>query len=84
MQVSGWPGWAALSTVGLENLILPPDARMILICADNDENGAGQRAAHRAARRWLVQQRRVRIAMPPQAGADFNDLLTGRALDAAA
>jgi putative DNA primase/helicase len=84
MQVSGLPGWAALSAAGLENLVLPPDARLVTICADNDASGAGQRAALRAARRWLAQQRRVRIAMPPQAGTDFNDMLIGRGRNAVA
>jgi putative DNA primase/helicase len=71
------PSWAALSAGGIKNLILPPEASMVLICADNDGNGVGQRAAHDAAQRLLAEGRRVRIALPPQNGTDFNDLLTG-------
>jgi hypothetical protein len=73
------PGWAALSATGIKNLILPPDARMVLIAADNDANGTGQRAASAAAARWLADGRHVKICMPPLPGYDWNDvLLAGR------
>ncbi len=77
MQSTGIPAWAALSAGGIEHLILPPLplAREVLICADNDANGRGQRAADTAATRWYAEGRSVRIATPPQAGKDFNDLL---------
>jgi putative DNA primase/helicase len=77
MQCTGLPGWAALSTSGIDRLLLPPGARMVLIVADHDANGTGERAARRAARRWLAEGRRVRIAVPPEVGADANDLLIG-------
>jgi putative DNA primase/helicase len=75
MQATGWPGWAALSTAGLKSLVLPSTVRMVLIAADNDTNGAGGAAAKAVALRWIEEGRRVRIAMPPEAGTDFNDLL---------
>ena len=78
IQACRLPGWAALSAVGVEKLILPPEARMVIICADHDWNGRGQRAAHEAAERFLSEGRLVRVAMPPS-GVDFNDILTGRA-----
>jgi putative DNA primase/helicase len=77
MQCTGLPGWVALSASGIERLLLPPDARMVLIVADHDPNGIGERAAHNAARRWLREGRRVRIALPPHVGEDANDLLMG-------
>lgn len=79
MQAAGIPTWAALSAGGITQLILPPLplAREVIICADHDGNGIGQRAANVAAARWLAEGRRVRIAMPPCAGQDFNDLLQG-------
>ena len=52
---------------------------MVLICADNDVSGNGQRAAHDAAQQFLCEGRRVRIAMPPTAETDFNDILTSSA-----
>jgi hypothetical protein len=71
------PCWAALSTSGLAALVLPPVVRTVVILADNDANGAGERAAYVAAERWLSEGRRVRIARPPEPGTDFNDMLSG-------
>jgi putative DNA primase/helicase len=78
MQATGLPGWAALSAVGIERLILPSAAPRVLICADHDANGVGERAARAAAERWLTEGRHVQLAMPPEPGSDFNDLLLGR------
>jgi hypothetical protein len=78
MQACHLAGWAALSAVGLERLILPPEVRTVLICADHDANGAGERAARRAAKRFISEERKVQLALPPL-GLDFNDLLMGRA-----
>jgi putative DNA primase/helicase len=77
MQATGLPGWAALSAVGIRNLVLPAVARSILIAADNDANGTGECAARDAARRWMGGGRRARIAMPAVPGTDFNDVLRG-------
>lgn len=79
MQATGLPTWAALSAGGIQKLILPPFpfAQEVIICADNDANGVGQRAAVATAQRWLNEGRRVRIAMPPNVGKDFNDILKG-------
>jgi putative DNA primase/helicase len=79
MQATMQATWAALSTSGIVALVLPSMVRTVVICADNDENGAGQRAARAAAQRWLAEGRRVRIAMPSQPGRDMADvLLAGR------
>jgi putative DNA primase/helicase len=77
MTATGLPGWAALSAGGIEALILPPlpIASTVIILADNDPNGRSERAARIAAQRWLREGRRVRVAMPPETGTDFNDLL---------
>ena len=81
MTATGLPGWAALSAGGIEALILSPLplAETVVILADNDENGRGERAARTAARRWLGEGRRVRIAMPPEPNTDMADVLAGRA-----
>jgi putative DNA primase/helicase len=67
--------WATLSTSGLEQVQLPPEAKRVIILADHDESGAGLRAAETAARRLKMEGREAVIAMPPVAGQDFNDLL---------
>jgi putative DNA primase/helicase len=73
------PAWAALSAAGMKHLSLPGDATHVVICADHDPSRTGERAAHDAAARWLAEGRAVRIAMPPEPGADFNDILNGGA-----
>jgi hypothetical protein len=79
MQAAAMPTWAALSTSGLVALVLPPMVRTIVILSDHDRSGSGERAARAAAQRWLAEGRRVRLAMPPEPGTDFNDVLLGRA-----
>ena len=76
-QATGIPTWAAMSTSGLKTLILPPLplAAEIVIAADND--AAGDRAARKAADRWIAEGRTVKIAKPPTEGDDFNDILKG-------
>jgi putative DNA primase/helicase len=76
MQATGYPAWAALSTSGLRALDLPNEVRDVIVLADGDD--PGESAARDVALRWKRQGRRVRIARPPR-GADFNDLLLGRA-----
>lgn len=76
MQATGQPAWAALSTSGLRALDLPRDFRDVIVLADGDD--AGDAAAKDRALRWKREGRRVRIARPPL-GADFNDVLMGRA-----
>jgi hypothetical protein len=84
MQMMGLPGWAALSACGIAKLVLPPEARRIVIAADNDKNGVGLKAARRAARRWCGEMRRVRVDLPPVPGIDWNNVLVGRGAGAAA
>ena len=69
------PVWATLSTSGMEQLDLPPAAQRVLILADHDVSGAGLRAAEATARRLRAQGRDVAIAIPPEEGEDFNDML---------
>lgn len=74
-QACGFPVWAALSADGMQNVILPPEANAVILCADNDANGTGPRAAREAAERFLSEGRTARVMMPPDVGTDFNDLL---------
>jgi hypothetical protein len=67
--------WATLSTSGLEQVQLPAEAKRIIILADHDTSGAGLRAAESTARRLRAEGREVAIALPPEAGHDFNDVL---------
>jgi len=71
----GLPVWATLSTSGLEQVQLPPEARRIIILADHDTSGAGMRAADAVAGRLRRNGIVTAIARPPQEGDDFNDVL---------
>lgn len=77
MIATGAPGWAALFADNLAKLVPPPEARRIVIAADHDANGTGQRAAQHAALRFRQQGRSVRVCIPPVPG-DYNDILACR------
>ena len=72
---SGRAGWAAVFAGGLKTLELPSTVRAVIIAADNDASGVGQRSALAAYDRWTAEGRSVRIKTPPAVGTDFNDLL---------
>lgn len=80
-QATDLPVWAGLSAGGIERLLLPPLplAREVLIFADHDQHGRGERAAMMAAERFSGEGRKVRVAVPPTVDADFNDILLGAA-----
>jgi putative DNA primase/helicase len=80
----GLPVWAALSTAGIEQVQLPPETRRVVILADNDVSGAGLRAAEAAAAKLRLEGREVAIALPPDHGDDFNDMLRRHGPDAIA
>ena len=75
MQLFGRAGWSAVYAGGLKTMELPPEVRRIIIAADNDASGAGQRNALEAYDRWTAEGRSARIKTPPAVGTDFNDLL---------
>jgi len=72
-QAAGWPVWACVSANGLAAVELPAGVAEVLIAADHDK--AGLEAARKLARRLLSEGRRVRLATPPVAGADWLDVL---------
>jgi putative DNA primase/helicase len=74
-ELLGLPCWSAVYAGGLCSLVLPPEVRRIVIAADNDASGVGQRNALAAYDRWTAEGRSVRIVVPPVVGDDFNDVL---------
>ena len=75
MQATGLPGWAAMNASNLAAIALPDETREIIIAADNDASGTGQREAQKAADRFAAEGRKARIIMPDQPGTDFNDIV---------
>ena len=74
--VLDWRGdvWAALSTSGLKAVVLPQSVRRVLIAADRDRFGGGQKAAAALGRRLKAEGRRVECWLP-STFCDFNDEL---------
>jgi hypothetical protein len=68
------PAWSTGSTSIMGKMPVLGGIESITILADNDENGAGGRAAREAGRRWKEAGRVVRVWIPPTRG-DFNDIL---------
>jgi phage/plasmid primase-like uncharacterized protein len=78
-ELFGLPGIAALTAGSLATARwLPSGVERVVIAADNDASGTGQRAAEEAARLLSRRGLKVRIAMPNATAADFNDLLLAR------
>lgn len=75
MQIYGTPIWAALSTAGMQSIMLPKEVRTVRIAMDMDENGAGETAAMAAKARFEAEGRAVEIAKPVAGYKDFNDMV---------
>lgn len=75
----GKPCWACVSAGGLESVIIPEHVEHLIIGADNDVNGTGQRAAQSLANR-LIQERlniQIKTIIPELAGSDWLDVFSG-------
>jgi putative DNA primase/helicase len=72
------PTWAALNAGGVERFVPPADVERLVIFADNDQNGVGQRAAYALAAR-LAGKVQVDVRIPDRADTDWNDVLLERA-----
>lgn len=71
--------WAALSTSGMRSLRLPKQIGQLVIAGDGDQ--PGREAAFALASRAHALGWRVALIDPGE-GADFNDILTGKAVAA--
>lgn len=70
-QATRIPSWAALTATNLAHVQLPDSVDEVIVCADAD--ATGERAVEDAARRFVREGRRARIACPAF-GKDFNDM----------
>jgi putative DNA primase/helicase len=71
------PTWSVLSTYGIETFEPPAGLQRLIVFADHDANGAGQKAAHMLAAR-LAGQIPSEIRFPDTPGDDWNDVLRRR------
>ena len=70
------PVWATISAGGMESLVVPEGIREILIFADNDANGVGQKAASTLADRMKEAGLHTEIYLPKITGTDWLDEFT--------
>jgi hypothetical protein len=72
-EVTGWPVWATIAALFMKEVVLPHEVKEVVIAADHDR--AGIDAAHALARKLLREGREVRLAVPPEEGDDWLDVL---------
>ena|ERR1700722_6080933 len=60
---------------GLQYLSLPKFVRRVIVAADNNANGTGQKFSSIAYWRFLKEGRFARYALPAGVGKDWNDVL---------
>jgi DNA repair protein RadD len=73
-RLFGIPTWSVLSTYGIETFEPPAELERLIIFADNDVNGAGQKAAYALAAR-LSGHIALEVKIPDKPGTDWNDVL---------
>ena len=83
LEMGGVPMWSTGSEGVMRGLPVIPGVDDLLIGADNDARGPGERgASERAGRalraRWLGAGRKAQLFMPPGFKTDFNDVLMQR------
>jgi putative DNA primase/helicase len=79
MAFGFWPMWSTGSNNVMAQFPVLAGVECLTIIADNDANGAGDRAARKTAERWFAAGREVRIVRPKVIGEDLNDITSRRA-----
>jgi len=70
---TGLPAWSTISAGGLASLAVPDIVRELIIFADNDKSGTGEKSARTLASRMLAEDRKVKIIKPQAADTDWAD-----------
>lgn len=68
------PAWAACSAGGMAKFPVLTGIEALTLLVDNDESGAGERAARECSARWTAAGREVIRLTPRAVGMDFADL----------
>ena len=69
------PAWAAGSAGNMAKFPVLCGVNSLTLLVDNDESGAGQRAADECAAQWETGGREVTLLTPNISNADFNNLV---------
>ncbi len=74
-QISGVPGWSALSAVGVAGMVFPETVKALVIAVDRDQ--VGQRAADNLQMKLRRQGSKIAVVQvfPADGCKDFNDHL---------
>lgn len=72
-QATGLPVWAGLTAQGVRSMKVPKEVDHVVVFADNDRNGTGQKAASALAERLVGEGVKVKILIPPTPGHDWLD-----------
>jgi putative DNA primase/helicase len=75
MMLGFGPTWSVIDADGMTGFRVLDHVGRLIIMADNDVSGTGQRAAAACRERWAAAGKAVRCVMPEQPGQDFNDVL---------
>lgn len=70
--------WATVSANGMARLQIPEIVEEVIIFADNDLSGTGQRAAYALAERLLSEGKQTKVLVPPKPGTDWADIYIAR------
>jgi phage/plasmid primase-like uncharacterized protein len=76
----GLPAIATLGASNMRRLIVPENVRRVLIAADRDASGVGERAARDLGAKLIARGASVALAWPPMPFADWNDAARAGAL----
>lgn len=71
--------WAVLSTSGMTSFVVPKGISHVTVCADADENYAGQHAAYSLANRLVAREKLSSdVLVPDGRGMDWLDVLNSK------
>ena len=71
-RLFGVPVWSVICAHGIETFEPPPECRQLIVFADHDRHGCGQRAAETLRAKLLLP---TEIRIPDRIGDDWNDVL---------
>jgi len=80
-QLTGLPVWATVNAANMANLKIPLTVRSLMIFADADRSGTGERAGNELGQRFRSENKQAHMLIPPMSipddakGVDWLDYL---------
>jgi putative DNA primase/helicase len=79
--VGDCPAWAAGSVAQMAKIEIPDSIKHVLIYADNDKNGAGQKAAYALCKRLREEGKNADVRIAPDVDTDWVDWICNLSAD---